>query len=89
MQRLHAEIMPEPAAHVLAEHDPDTPGPHDAVGHNGGDQCAGDVEQREQDKAERQIDRGRRDHEPLVVLKMAEDGAVTAQHPVVPADVLI
>ena len=41
------------------------------------------------DKAERQIDRGRRDHEPLVVLKMAEDGAVTAQHPVVQADVLI
>ena len=81
--------MPKPAAHVLAEHDPDTPGPHDAVGDDGGDQCAGDVEQREQDKAERQIDCGRRDHEPLVVLKMAEDGAVTAEHPVVPADVLI
>ena len=89
MQRLHAEIMPEPAAHILAEYDPDTPGPHDAVGDDGGDQRAGDVEQREQDEAERQIDRGRRDHEPLVVLKMAEDGAVTAQHPVVPADVLI
>ena len=43
---------------------------------DGGDQCAGDVEQREQDKAERQIDRGRRDHEPLVVLKMAEDGTM-------------
>ena len=59
------------------------------MGDDGGDQRAGDVEQREQDKAERQIDCGRRDHEPLVVLKMAEDGTVTAEHPVVPADVLI
>ena len=40
-------------------------------------------------KTQRQIYRCGRDHKPLVILKMAEDGAVAAEHPVVPADILI
>ena len=59
------------------------------MGHHGGDQRAGDVKSGKEQKAQRQIHRCGRDHKPLVILKMAEDGAVAAEHPVVPADILI
>ena len=85
VQRLHRKVVRKAAPHILAENDPDAPGPHDAVGHHGGDQRAGDVKSGKEQKAQRQIHRCGRDHKPLVILKMAEDGAVAAEHPVVPA----
>ena len=89
MQRLHGQIVGQPARHVSAEHHHHAPCPHDAVGHDGSDERTGDVEHREQDEAEDEVDRRRADHEPLVLLKVAQHRAVGAEHAVVPADVLV
>ena len=51
MHRLHPQVAPAAAAHILAADHNAAPHPHDAVGHNGSRHNAGNAKRREECKA--------------------------------------